>query len=102
MELVSGELKTKVGLREGGDGTTKDGSHIQGRDVVGLDGNKCAFVEVNAKPRGSGEVIEDLLEVGDMQHTGGRGKGGHQQEGEEGDLLKKPGAASAVEHPQRC
>lgn len=58
------ERKAQIGLLEGGDWGPQDGGHISRDSRLGVHGDEARFVEIDRKPCGQCEVIEDKLKAG--------------------------------------
>lgn len=55
------ERETEIGLRERGDATAKDTGHILGHLITDVHRDEGGFVEIDVKPGGEREAIQDSL-----------------------------------------
>jgi hypothetical protein len=63
---MSWEWEARASLREGGHNATNCSSNVGSNIEHHFDGNKHAFVVVNIKASGFGEVIKELFKVSSM------------------------------------
>ena len=55
------ERKTKIGLREGRDGTAKDRSHLKGRGSGDVHRNEGTFIKVYVQTSEGGKGVQNVL-----------------------------------------
>jgi hypothetical protein len=58
---VGRERETEIGLREREDATAKDTGHILGHLITDVHRDEGGFVEIDVKPGGEREAIQDSL-----------------------------------------